>query len=123
MSFPSGHAARTAAGLGVLSAYLAGKLKVWCFDGPRGRNVAGRVPRYVVVLAPLLAVVYIALTRVQQNVHHWQDVLVGALIGLSFSYMGYRIYFPSVFVDSAGIGEPKGGYGDVNGDTDDENRV
>ncbi|KAJ3036193.1 hypothetical protein HDV00_002989 [Rhizophlyctis rosea] len=106
MSFPSGHSGRTAAGLGLVALYLAGKTKVAVFDGAwrHGGRVAAAV---VCVGAPLCGAVYVAITRLQGNMHHPTDVIVGDLIGFSFAYIVYRFYFPSPFVDSAYTGLPK----------------
>lgn len=32
--------------------------------------------------------------RTEDNRHHWQDVTVGSLVGLLFSFFAYRQYFP-----------------------------
>lgn len=63
------------AGLGFLSWYLAGKIRV--FDGK------GHVAKLcLVVVLPLLAASLVAISRVDDYWHHWQDVVVGGLIGL-----------------------------------------
>jgi diacylglycerol diphosphate phosphatase / phosphatidate phosphatase len=61
------------AGLGFLSWYLAGKIKV--FDR------RGHVAKLCIVLSPLLLAALVAVSRVDDYWHHWQDVCAGGLLG------------------------------------------
>ena len=126
LSFPSGHSARTASGLGMLALYLAGKTKALLLDGGAWRR-GGRSVAVLSIVGPVIGVIYVgevmgdhdqpapcptdqfitAVSRLQANMHHWEDVLVGDIIGFTFAYLVYRFYFPSPFVDSAYIGKPK----------------
>ena len=80
-SFPSGHASLSFGGLGFLSWYLAGKLRL--LDG------RGYVWKAVAVTVPLLGALLVAISRVDDYRHHWQDVTVGGLMG-GFRIRGWR---------------------------------
>ncbi|VAI89066.1 unnamed protein product [Triticum turgidum subsp. durum] len=85
-SFPSGHASGAFAGLGFLSWYLAGKLKA--FDR------RGHVAKLCVVLLPLLMATMVAISRVTDYWHHWQDVFAGGVLGLVVASFCYLQFFP-----------------------------
>lgn len=88
-SFPSGHTSWSFAGLGYLSMYLAGKLRVF--------NHEGHSWKLFPVILPLLGATAVAITRVADYWHHWTDVSAGAAIGLLSAYFCYRQHFPSLF--------------------------
>ncbi|RCV22373.1 hypothetical protein SETIT_4G215300v2 [Setaria italica] len=85
-SFPSGHASGSFAGLGFLSWYLAGKIKV--FDR------RGHVAKLCIVLLPLLLASMVAVSRVSDYWHHWQDVFAGGVLGLVVASFCYLQFFP-----------------------------
>ncbi|KAJ3674375.1 hypothetical protein LUZ60_004991 [Juncus effusus] len=88
-SFPSGHASASFAGLGFLSWYLAGKINV--FDRK------GHVAKLCLVVAPLLLAAMVAVSRVDDYWHHWQDVFTGGLIGLVVASFCYLQFFPAPY--------------------------
>lgn len=85
------------AGLGFCSWYLAGKLKA--FDR------RGHVGKLCVVIAPLLLAAMVAVSRVDDYWHHWQDVFTGGFLGvfhisavLSDSYViSSKLYYIHIF--------------------------
>jgi len=85
-SFPSGHASWSFAGLGFLSWYLAGKIAV--FDR------RGHVGKLCVVVLPLLVAAMVAVSRVDDYWHHWQDVCAGGVLGMAVASVCYLQFFP-----------------------------
>ncbi|KAF5442360.1 hypothetical protein F2P56_035024 [Juglans regia] len=90
-SFPSGHTSWSFAGLGFLSLYLSGKLKV--FDR------RGHVAKLCIVFFPLLVASLIGVSRVNDYWHHWQDVFAGGVLGLAVAAFCYRQFFPPPYDD------------------------
>ncbi|KAK7276216.1 hypothetical protein RIF29_17352 [Crotalaria pallida] len=85
-SFPSGHTSWSFAGLGFLSWYLSGKVRV--FDR------RGHIAKLCIVLLPLLIASLVGVTRVDDYWHHWTDVFAGGIIGLTVSSLCYLLLFP-----------------------------
>ncbi|KAJ3112008.1 hypothetical protein HDU96_005052 [Phlyctochytrium bullatum] len=100
-SFPSGHSSYTFAGSTFLTIHLLGLLEVWPvvtgtvgFDVrgallpggatrgvPRPYPLGGRAWRFVAAFLPLLLSSYVAISRLQQYIHHPTDVLFGSVLG------------------------------------------
>lgn len=91
-SFPSGHTSWCFAGLGFVSLYLAGKIRL--FDRK------GHVSKLVIVFSPLAVASFVGLSRVNDYKHHWQDVFAGALLGLTTATLCYRQFFPAPHDDN-----------------------
>ncbi|KAJ0094839.1 hypothetical protein Patl1_15089 [Pistacia atlantica] len=94
-SFPSGHTSWAFAGLGFLALYLSGKIRV--FDRK------GHVGKLCLTFLPLLVAALVAVSRVDDYWHHWQDVFGGAIIGITVSTLCYLQFFPPPY-DSDGWG-------------------
>ncbi|KQJ96254.1 lipid phosphate phosphatase 2 [Brachypodium distachyon] len=88
-SFPSGHSSGSFAGLGFLAWYLAGKLAA--FDRK------GHIAKLCLVFLPLLVASLVAVSRVDDYWHHWQDVFAGGIIGLTVASFCYLQFFPYPF--------------------------
>ncbi|KJA27493.1 hypothetical protein HYPSUDRAFT_35407 [Hypholoma sublateritium FD-334 SS-4] len=85
-SFFSGHSSLSFAGMGFLAYYLAGKVHLFDRRGHTGKAW--------LALSPFMAASLVAISRTMDYRHHWQDVLVGSIVGTVFSYFGYRQYYP-----------------------------
>lgn len=89
-SFPSGHTTVAFAGLFYLSLVLAGRLAA--VSTPR----AGSLWKAVVVAAPWFVALLIGLSRIADYWHHWQDVLIGGLIGHAAALGAHRLRFANL---------------------------
>ncbi|KAF8522303.1 PAP2-domain-containing protein [Hysterangium stoloniferum] len=85
-SFPSGHSSLSFAGLGFLFFYAAGKLHLY--------DKRGYTLKAWISLVPLIGAALVAISRTMDYRHHWQDVLIGGLIGLAMAWFSYRQYYP-----------------------------
>eukprot|EP01023_Acetabularia_acetabulum_P012585 TRINITY_DN15892_c0_g1_i2.p3 TRINITY_DN15892_c0_g1~~TRINITY_DN15892_c0_g1_i2.p3 ORF type:complete len:188 (-),score=23.02 TRINITY_DN15892_c0_g1_i2:88-651(-) len=97
-SFPSGHTSWSTSGLGFLSLFLLAKLRA--FDGGSGHGW-----KLVVGLFPLVCAGMIAISRVRDYYHHWEDVVAGFLLGIFCAYCSYRQHYPGV-MDTRDAGIP-----------------
>ncbi|XP_008782302.2 lipid phosphate phosphatase 2-like isoform X1 [Phoenix dactylifera] len=85
-SFPSGHSSWSFAGLSFLAWYLSGKIQA--FDRK------GHIAKLCIVFLPLLGAALVAISRVDDYWHHWQDVFAGGLLGLIVASFCYLQFFP-----------------------------
>ncbi|KAL6621914.1 PAP2-domain-containing protein [Neocallimastix sp. 'constans'] len=87
-SFPSGHSSTICSTFVLLTFYLAGKLRV--FD----HRVY--IWRLVISILPIFGAIYIMSTRHQDNLHHWSDLLGGAILGSLVAIIIYHFFYPPV---------------------------
>lgn len=120
-SFPSGHSSFSFAGLGYLSLFLAGQLRLFVVGGgirgpdavaangdadrqdndgdddkARAIYARGDLARALFCLAPLLGAAMIAISRCQDYRHDVYDVCTGALLGYVVAFWSYRRYWPQL---------------------------
>jgi diacylglycerol diphosphate phosphatase/phosphatidate phosphatase len=111
-SFPSGHSSMAFAGLGFFAFYLAGKVHL--FDR---RGTAGKA---WLSLTPFIGATLVGISRSMDYRHHWQDILVGSLLGTIMAYFSYRLYYPPLSSEhSHQPYAPRGSVG-LEPSTDDE---
>ncbi len=91
-SFPSGHTSSAFAGLGFAGIFLIRELPL--FESSPRRTALPVTARLVTCASPFLMALYVAITRTMDYRHHWQDVTIGALIGLLSALLANRLYFP-----------------------------
>uniref|UniRef100_A0A2A4K976 Phosphatidic acid phosphatase type 2/haloperoxidase domain-containing protein n=1 Tax=Heliothis virescens TaxID=7102 RepID=A0A2A4K976_HELVI len=95
-SFPSGHSSLSFCSLGMASAWLCGRLGI--LSRRRGSGL-----RVMTCLLPLMVATCVALSRTCDYHHHWQDILVGSILGFTVSIFCYRQYYNPLSSDLAGI--------------------
>ena len=87
-SFPSGHASTAFAGASFLAMQI-GSEHLWGRGAPEwARPVAG-----LAVGALLAGAGYVAASRVEDNRHHLEDVVVGAALGTASGVSAYLVHF------------------------------
>jgi len=89
-SFPSGHSSVSFSSLGFCTLYILGKLQ--CFNST-GRGHSWKV---CLGLLPAICALLIAISRTCDYRHHWQDVTVGSILGMSVAFFSYRQYYPAL---------------------------
>ncbi|KAH8926215.1 PAP2-domain-containing protein [Atractiella rhizophila] len=114
-SFPSGHSSSTFTGVTIFVLFLAGKTKAFVpsvsiedLHGPYLWRSA-RLLRFGITISPFILSFYVAMSRIQDHVHHPEDVLVGSLIGVFIATVTYHLYWPSPFNPNAiqGMAKPR----------------
>jgi len=90
-SFPSGHASTSFAGLIFLCLYLFGKSKVY------SEHSAVGLLKGLGSFSPFFVCTFIAISRTMDYHHNFDDILAGAVLGTAFAFIGYFLYFPSLF--------------------------
>ncbi|TFK25294.1 prenyl diphosphate phosphatase [Coprinopsis marcescibilis] len=89
-SFPSGHATASWAGLFFLALYFNAQLKVTAAHNPAYWKM-------IMFFAPLLGAFLISASKIIDRHHHWYDLVVGGLIGISTALIAFRQTFASIF--------------------------
>lgn len=87
-SFPSGHSYTSFSLLSYLALYIAGQIHLL--------DKKSYLWKFVVVLTPYAISIAVAMSRVYDNRHHWEDVTIGGLIGLVSGTLTYFYYYPSL---------------------------
>lgn len=88
-SFPSGHSSSTFGGMGFIALFFTNHFSV--FDG------SGRIYKFLIFLIPILIASLVAISRIVDYRHHWEDVLVGSLIGCASAICGFFYFYPLLF--------------------------
>ncbi|PFH51793.1 hypothetical protein AMATHDRAFT_2706 [Amanita thiersii Skay4041] len=98
-SFPSGHSSTVFSGMTVLSLWIAGQTAAWCSNAPNEptRIPSSRMASLSLTTIPLFWAVFVAISRVEDNRHHPEDVVVGSIIGILCAILCYNVFWPNVF--------------------------
>lgn len=89
-SFPSGHSSFSFVTWGFVFLYLSGKVGTFRGSSP------GPSCNLLLLLGTLLVPLGIAISRTADYHHHWQDVVVGSIIGFAVALVVYRQYYPAI---------------------------
>ncbi|ETW00961.1 hypothetical protein H310_06608 [Aphanomyces invadans] len=96
-SFPSGHASSAFSTLFLLTLYLLGRSKLLSASSLATRRGFVASAAFFVAFAPTMVAMWIAITRSQDNWHHYSDILAGSVIGICSAILGYSVNYGSLF--------------------------
>lgn len=101
-SFPSGHASSSFSSMTFLALYFAGKIGLHCSCNENMKMILQK--RFFTILAftPMFLAVFIASSRVHDDMHHPADVVGGSLIGIICAILGYSLWYNSIYSARAG---------------------
>ncbi|ORX51525.1 acid phosphatase/Vanadium-dependent haloperoxidase [Piromyces finnis] len=94
-SFPSGHSSYIFSAMTYLSLFIAGQINLM--------DKKSYIWKYFVISLPYFVAITVALSRVFDYRHHWEDVTVGSLLGFVFGVLTYFYYFPSLYSEHSDI--------------------
>lgn len=81
-SFPSGHSSTAFSGLAYLSLFIFYNT----------RTIDSGASRILLVILPIMGATFVGISRLNDYRHHWEDIVVGALMGIAAAYSCYRQY-------------------------------
>ena len=84
-SFPSGHSSYAFSGLGYFALFLAGQFRIF----RPGADLA----RVLIVLAPLIGALLVAISRLANYSHDIYDITAGSILGMTVAWLSYRRYY------------------------------
>jgi|EP00979_Chaetoceros_neogracilis_P000202 membrane-associated phospholipid phosphatase len=93
-SFPSGHASMSFCSMTLLTLFFFGKIGLHRKVGESGDQASLMKKRFLSALSgcPMFFAVFIAASRVHDDMHHPADVVGGALIGIACANFGYGLW-------------------------------
>ncbi|KAF0682641.1 Aste57867_25278 [Aphanomyces stellatus] len=95
-SFPSGHSSGAFSTLFLLTLYLIGRNKLMA-ESTRAHRGAIESVLFFVALVPTFVALWVAVTRSQDNWHHYSDILAGSVIGIVSAFCAYSLNYGSMF--------------------------
>jgi diacylglycerol diphosphate phosphatase/phosphatidate phosphatase len=84
LSFPSGHSGISFAAMMTFAFFLMGLFQPF--------NNAS-FPRFLLCVIPLVLSSIVAISRTRDNVHNFDDIVTGSLVGLMSSFVAVRLHF------------------------------
>lgn len=108
-SFPSGHSSSSFCSMTLLTLFYFGKVGIHrCSTTSRRQGISQSVvmkKRCLSILSgsPLMLAIFIAVSRVHDDMHHPADVVAGAVVGISCAVFGHGLWYNSVYSPFAGF--------------------
>lgn len=86
-STPSGHSSTAFVGMTFFCLWVYGQINAY-------KTYGSKASKLLFAFFPLLLAVYIALSRTEDYRHHFVDIVLGSLLGITIAYYFYRREFP-----------------------------